>query len=68
MAISLAVGAYCTPFVEAYAGRMKEISRRDPLGAILLVLVLIDKIVQSRRQGRLEDAIAASSRVMGGKA
>jgi len=45
MSTSLAVGAYSTPFVEALVARMKEPVKKDPLGAVLIILFLLDRLV-----------------------
>jgi len=50
MSTSLAVGAYSTPFVEAFVGTLREASKKDPLGAILLVLFILDRLVASQRK------------------
>jgi len=46
MATSLGMGAYCTPFVEAYVAKLREAARKDPLGAILLLLFLADRFLK----------------------
>merc|ERR1719326_216001 len=38
MSTSLAIGAFSTPFVEAFVARLREASKKDPLGAILILL------------------------------
>lgn len=45
MSTSLGVGAYCTPFVEALVAKLKVAANKDPLGAALLVLFLLDRLV-----------------------
>merc|ERR1719183_3460893 len=54
MSMSLATGAYCTPFVEQYFAKLKEWAKKDPLGALLLLLVLVDKVVNYLRFKRVE--------------
>jgi len=45
MSTSLATGAFSTPFVEAFVARMREASKTDPLGAMLLVLFILDRLM-----------------------
>merc|ERR1712070_1287646 len=45
MSTSLGVGAFSTPFVEAFVGRMREASKQDPLGALLLLFFILDRLV-----------------------
>lgn len=45
MSTSLAAGAFSTPFVEAFVARMREASKKDPLGAFMIVLFLLDRFV-----------------------
>jgi hypothetical protein len=54
MSISLGVGAYSTPFVEAFVGRLREAAKKDPLGAALLLLFIVDRLVASQRQPAIE--------------
>lgn len=54
MSISLAVGAYSTPFVEAFVGRLREAAKKDPLGAALLVLFILDRLMAQKRQPAIE--------------
>merc|ERR1712232_404422 len=49
MATSLAVAAFSTPFIEQFSTRMKEVIRKDPLGALILACFLADKVMQQRR-------------------
>merc|ERR1719265_1350714 len=42
MAISLSTGVVCTPYAEALFSRLKVLFRADPLGALVLVFLLID--------------------------
>jgi len=46
MATSLAVGAFCTPFVEAFVARLREAAKKDPLGAILILMFLADRLLR----------------------
>merc|ERR1719506_1051584 len=46
MSTSLAAGAFATPFVEAYVAKLREAARKDPLGAILLLLFLADRFLK----------------------
>merc|ERR550532_2979836 len=39
MSVSLATGVMCTPFVEAVVSRLKDVFRKDPLGAALIFIV-----------------------------
>jgi hypothetical protein len=50
MATSLAVGAFSTPFVEAFVSQLRKDIKKDSLGFILLVLFIIDRVMASRRQ------------------
>merc|ERR1712070_240316 len=43
MSMSLATGAYCTPFVEAIYQKIKESAKTDPLGAMLILFMFLDK-------------------------
>merc|ERR1740138_400333 len=43
MSMSLATGAYCTPFVEALYSKIKESAKSDPLGAMLILFMFLDK-------------------------
>merc|ERR1719207_227287 len=43
MSMSLATGAYCTPFVEAFYKKIKESAKTDPLGAMLILFMFADK-------------------------
>merc|ERR1712048_739862 len=56
MATSLAVAAFSTPFIEQFTTRMKEVIRKDPLGALILACFLADKVMQQRRLDRMEKA------------
>merc|ERR1719265_2191193 len=42
MAISLSTGVVCTPYAEALFSRLKVLFRADPLGALVLVFLMID--------------------------
>jgi hypothetical protein len=55
MSTSLASGAFSTPFVEAFVGRMREATKKDPLGAMLLVLFLLDRLFAMRSSKAVED-------------
>jgi hypothetical protein len=55
MSTSLAAGAFATPFVEAFVGRLREASKTDPLGAILVVLFILDRFVFRQSQKAVED-------------
>lgn len=45
MSISLASGAFATPFVESFVGKMKVASQKDPLGALMLLIFLLDRVL-----------------------
>jgi|Transcript_62991 hypothetical protein len=49
MATSLAVGAFSTPFVESFVSKLKEAAKKDPLGAFLLLLFVVDRLMASRK-------------------
>lgn len=55
MSTSLAVGAFSTPFVEAFVANMREASKKDPLGAILILIFLLDRLVFRKQQKAVED-------------
>jgi len=57
MSISLATGVMCTPFVEQFVQKFKAHAATDPLGALLLFIVLADKLTQSARMARMEKAL-----------
>lgn len=58
MSISLAMGAWCTPYVEKYMGALRVLVAKDPLGAVLLILFLIDKLMLQPRRQQIEDTKA----------
>merc|ERR1719265_2036226 len=45
MSTSLGVGAFATPFVEAFVVFLKQAAKKDPFGAILVAFLLIDKLL-----------------------
>jgi len=55
MSTSLAAGAFSTPFVEAWVGKLREAAKKDPLGAIMIVLFLLDRLVRSQQAKAVED-------------
>mmetsp|Transcript_59060 Transcript_59060/g.127780 ORF Transcript_59060/g.127780 Transcript_59060/m.127780 type:complete len:282 (+) Transcript_59060:56-901(+) len=61
MSLSLGAGAFMTPFVESWAGKIKEIFRRDPLGAIVLIYLLVDRFILPSRVERSEKAITSGT-------
>jgi len=46
MSTSLAAGAFATPFVEAFVSYLREASKKDPFGTILLLLFVIDRVLR----------------------
>lgn len=58
MATSLGIGAYSTPFVEAFVSKLREAAKKDMLGAILLALFVVDRFV-FRQSGAIEDKAKA---------
>merc|ERR1719424_2714184 len=54
MATSLGVGAFATPFVEAFVSFLREAAKKDPFGAILVAFLLVDKLLL-RKSSALED-------------
>jgi hypothetical protein len=46
MSTSLGVGAFATPFVEAFVSHLREASKKDPFGTILLLLFVIDRVLR----------------------
>lgn len=52
MSISLAIGAYATPFVEAQFAKFKAHAQKDPLGALLLLLFLADRFLFRRSSSK----------------
>jgi hypothetical protein len=59
MSMSLATGAFCTPFVEMFVAKIKEYMKQDPLGMVLLVVALMDKYVQHLRHKKLQKSVEA---------
>jgi hypothetical protein len=59
MSMSLATGAYCTPFVEIIYQKLKESAKSDPLGAMLLFFILADKFHRQMKEQAMESKIAA---------
>jgi hypothetical protein len=58
MSTSLSVGAYSTPFVESFVSRAKEAaSGQDPLGALLIVLLIISRLASSMSGGDMAASI-----------
>lgn len=57
MATSLALGAFSTPFVERLVNRLKGVLQKDPLGAIVIVAFLVDRLLQHRRLQRIDKAL-----------
>lgn len=55
MSTSLAIGAGTTPFVEAFVARMREASKTDPLGAILILIFLVDRLLFRQSPKAVED-------------
>jgi len=50
MATSLGAGAFSTPFVEAFVASMNEARKKDPLGAIMILLFLLDRLFRRSPQ------------------
>jgi len=48
MATSLAAGAFCTPFVEQFASKLRGLISKDPFGALLLILFVADRLLQEK--------------------
>jgi hypothetical protein len=59
MSSSLATGAYFTPYVEMIYAKLKEYAKSDPLGAMLLFLILADKLHRSMKEKAMESKLAA---------
>jgi hypothetical protein len=59
MSLSLATGAFCTPFVEAIYQKIKESAKTDPLGAMLILFMLVDKIHRQLKYSAIESKLAA---------
>merc|ERR1719171_2652164 len=58
MSLSLATGAYCTPFVEQYFQVLKKEYAKNPVSVIVLLLLLFDKLVlQPSRDSSIKAAI-----------
>mmetsp|Transcript_57774 Transcript_57774/g.137538 ORF Transcript_57774/g.137538 Transcript_57774/m.137538 type:complete len:290 (-) Transcript_57774:56-925(-) len=49
MATSLAIGAFSTPFVERWVSKIRETVSKDPLGALLVILVVLDRLFMHRQ-------------------
>lgn len=58
MATSLGIGAFSTPFVEAWVGKLREAAKKDVLGAIMIVLFLLDRLL-FRSSGAVADKAKA---------
>merc|ERR1719375_686419 len=56
MATSLAVAAFSTPFIEQFVTRATKILHKDPLGALILAFLLVDRVIQQRRLQGIEKA------------
>lgn len=54
MSTSLAVGAFSTPFVEAFVGRFKQAVKKDPFGALLLLAFFLERGWAYRNQATEE--------------
>jgi len=50
MSVALGMGAFSTPFVEAFVATMREAGKKDPLGVVIIVLFLLDRLMASQRQ------------------
>jgi hypothetical protein len=59
MSMSLATGAYCTPFVEALYQKIKASAKTDPLGAMLILFMLVDKIHRQMQNNKIASKLAA---------
>merc|ERR1712217_793379 len=58
MSTSLSIGAYSTPFVESFVSRAKEAaSKQDPLGALLIVLFLIGRLMSSMQSSDMTASV-----------
>jgi len=57
MSMSLATGAYCTPFVEIIYQKIKESAKTDPLGAMLILFMLADKFHRQMKEKAMESKI-----------
>merc|ERR1719194_359737 len=57
MSMSLATGAYCTPFVEMIYQKIKESAKTDPLGAMLLAFMVADKFHRAMKEKALESKV-----------
>jgi hypothetical protein len=68
MSMSLATGAYCTPFVEAIYHKIKESAKTDPLGAMLILFMLLDKLHRQIKDKAMESKIAAIAEYQTGNA
>jgi len=68
MATSLAVGAFATSFVEAFVERVRNVAKRDPLGALLLVFFLVDRLYLSKMLTPKLEAAVPEKKVADAKA
>jgi len=57
MSMSLATGAYCTPFVEAIYQKIKESAKTDPLGAMLILFMFADKFHRHLKESAMESKV-----------
>lgn len=58
MSTSLAIGAFSTPFVEAYVSKLKEAASKNPLGALMIIFFLIDRLTRPNIKQAVKEAIA----------
>jgi len=59
MSTSLAAGAFCTPFVESIVAKLREAAKKDPLGAIMILMFLADRLLRKAPQAVEDKAKAA---------
>merc|ERR1719183_2734400 len=57
MSVSLATGVMCTPFVEQLFARLKVVFSKDPLGAAIIFLVVVDRYLANLRMERIEKTL-----------
>jgi hypothetical protein len=61
MATSLAVGAFSTPFVERFVTNLRSMIKTQPMAALVLAFLIIDKLMKTREPIKTIEAPAKTS-------
>jgi len=64
IATSLAAGAFATSYVEAFVMKLREVLKKDPLGALLLAFIVFDRLYLSKKQQALEPGDATQQKIV----